>query len=154
MAICNSLAGRFLRRRSISGERLIEIESVEKVKLSNPIRSTKQKAALLYSSQQIAVYFIGFVMFIFRVKSSDSCILSAMEKKGAYRDDDGKPVVLECVREAERRIAGSQFISLTFYPLTVFAFWVCMDCTKRSFGNRILLVLDASFDNYPLYSLP
>ena len=56
-----------------------EIESVEKVKLSNPIRSTKQKAALLYSSQQIAVYFIGFVMFIFRVKSSDSCILSAME---------------------------------------------------------------------------
>ncbi|KAL9274308.1 Aspartate aminotransferase, mitochondrial-like protein [Drosera capensis] len=26
---------------------------------------------------------------------------------GAYRDDDGKPVVLECVREAERRIAGS-----------------------------------------------
>ncbi|KAL2593130.1 hypothetical protein AAZX31_12G121500 [Glycine max] len=29
---------------------------------------------------------------------------------GAYRDDDGKPVVLECVREAERRIAGSQFM--------------------------------------------
>ncbi|KAF6162064.1 hypothetical protein GIB67_025830 [Kingdonia uniflora] len=27
---------------------------------------------------------------------------------GAYRDDNGKPVVLECVREAERRIAGSQ----------------------------------------------
>lgn len=26
--------------------------------------------------------------------------------KGAYRDDNGKPVVLECVREAERRIAG------------------------------------------------
>ncbi|XP_031114427.1 aspartate aminotransferase, mitochondrial-like [Ipomoea triloba] len=25
---------------------------------------------------------------------------------GAYRDDNGKPVVLECVREAERRIAG------------------------------------------------
>ncbi|XP_057750478.1 aspartate aminotransferase, mitochondrial [Arachis stenosperma] len=29
---------------------------------------------------------------------------------GAYRDDNGKPVVLECVREAERRIAGSQFM--------------------------------------------
>ncbi|PNX60817.1 aspartate aminotransferase, partial [Trifolium pratense] len=28
---------------------------------------------------------------------------------GAYRDDNGKPVVLECVREAERRIAGNQF---------------------------------------------
>ncbi|KAL1325353.1 hypothetical protein HN51_035416 [Arachis hypogaea] len=29
---------------------------------------------------------------------------------GAYRDDNGKPVVLECVREAEKRIAGSQFM--------------------------------------------
>lgn len=29
---------------------------------------------------------------------------------GAYRDDNGKPVVLECVREAERRIAGRQFM--------------------------------------------
>ncbi|GFS33998.1 aspartate aminotransferase 1 [Actinidia rufa] len=26
---------------------------------------------------------------------------------GAYRDDNGKPVVLECVREAERRISGN-----------------------------------------------
>ncbi|KAL0354027.1 UNVERIFIED_CONTAM: Aspartate aminotransferase, mitochondrial [Sesamum angustifolium] len=25
----------------------------------------------------------------------------------SYRDDNGKPVVLECVREAERRIAGN-----------------------------------------------
>jgi aspartate/tyrosine/aromatic aminotransferase len=25
---------------------------------------------------------------------------------GAYRDDNGKPVVLDCVREAESRIAG------------------------------------------------
>ncbi|GLT26702.1 hypothetical protein SLA2020_017480 [Shorea laevis] len=29
---------------------------------------------------------------------------------GAYRDDNGKPVVLECVREAERRIAGNMNI--------------------------------------------
>ncbi|XP_021893856.1 aspartate aminotransferase, mitochondrial-like, partial [Carica papaya] len=29
---------------------------------------------------------------------------------GAYRDDDGKPVVLQCVREAEARIAGSEFL--------------------------------------------
>jgi aspartate aminotransferase, mitochondrial len=28
-------------------------------------------------------------------------------KQGAYRDDNGRPVVLECVREAERRIAGN-----------------------------------------------
>ena len=25
---------------------------------------------------------------------------------GAYRDDNGKPVILPCVAEAERRIAG------------------------------------------------
>jgi hypothetical protein len=30
--------------------------------------------------------------------------------KGAYRDDDGKPVVLECVREAERRVMGKNFM--------------------------------------------
>jgi aspartate aminotransferase len=29
---------------------------------------------------------------------------------GAYRDDNGKPVVLECVREAEKRLAGSTFM--------------------------------------------
>jgi aspartate aminotransferase, mitochondrial len=27
--------------------------------------------------------------------------------QGAYRDDNGKPLVLQCVREAERRIAGN-----------------------------------------------
>ncbi len=30
--------------------------------------------------------------------------------QGAYRDDNGQPVVLGCVREAERRIAGSNFM--------------------------------------------
>ncbi|KXZ53448.1 hypothetical protein GPECTOR_7g1347 [Gonium pectorale] len=29
---------------------------------------------------------------------------------GAYRDDNGQPVVLDCVREAERRIAGKAFM--------------------------------------------
>lgn len=29
---------------------------------------------------------------------------------GAYRDDNGKPVVLECVRRAESRIAGREFM--------------------------------------------
>jgi hypothetical protein len=34
-------------------------------------------------------------------------LLSACQStQGAYRDDNSKPVVLECVREAERRIAG------------------------------------------------
>lgn len=30
--------------------------------------------------------------------------------QGAYRDDSGQPVVLESVREAERRVAGSHFM--------------------------------------------
>ena len=29
---------------------------------------------------------------------------------GAYRDDDGNPVVLDCVREAEKHIAGNKFM--------------------------------------------
>ncbi|KAK9291114.1 hypothetical protein L1049_009301 [Liquidambar formosana] len=29
---------------------------------------------------------------------------------GAYRDDEGKPVVLQCVRDAEAKISGSEFL--------------------------------------------
>lgn len=32
--------------------------------------------------------------------------------QGAYRDDNGQPVVLDCVREAERRIAGNLNMSV------------------------------------------
>ncbi|MBA0649658.1 hypothetical protein Goklo_017200 [Gossypium klotzschianum] len=35
--------------------------------------------------------------------------------QGAYRDDNGKPVVLECVREAERRIAGN--LNMEYLPM-------------------------------------
>ncbi|KAJ4982026.1 hypothetical protein NE237_032863 [Protea cynaroides] len=34
---------------------------------------------------------------------------------GAYRDDNGKPVVLQCVREAERRIVGKQ--NMEYLPM-------------------------------------
>ncbi|CAL5038925.1 unnamed protein product [Urochloa decumbens] len=34
---------------------------------------------------------------------------------GAYRDDDGKPVVLDCVRQAEQRIAGS--MNMEYLPM-------------------------------------
>ncbi|GAB2274709.1 L-asparaginase 1 [Dionaea muscipula] len=34
---------------------------------------------------------------------------------GAYRDDNGKPVVLECVRQAERRIAGN--LNMEYLPM-------------------------------------
>lgn len=30
--------------------------------------------------------------------------------QGAYRDNNGKPVVLNCVREAERRVCGHNFM--------------------------------------------
>ena len=30
--------------------------------------------------------------------------------QGAYRDDNGKPVVLDVVREAEKRVGGSHFM--------------------------------------------
>jgi aspartate/tyrosine/aromatic aminotransferase len=30
--------------------------------------------------------------------------------QGAYRDDNGQPVVLDCVREAEKRVTGSKFM--------------------------------------------
>jgi hypothetical protein len=30
--------------------------------------------------------------------------------QGAYRDDAGKPLVLDSVREAERRVSGSHFM--------------------------------------------
>lgn len=33
--------------------------------------------------------------------------------QGAYRDDHGQPVVLESVREAERRVAGSHFMEVS-----------------------------------------
>jgi hypothetical protein len=32
--------------------------------------------------------------------------------QGAYRDDNGKPVVLDCVRQAESRIAGNLNMSV------------------------------------------
>ncbi|ESQ51654.1 hypothetical protein EUTSA_v10017723mg, partial [Eutrema salsugineum] len=58
---------------------------------------------------------------------------------GAYHDDNGKPVVLECVREAERRIAGSSFIKDYFAAIFFSSSWNqsktdlnYMYCTKRN----------------------
>ena len=38
------------------------------------------------------------------------CYSSICSLQGAYRDDDCKPVVLNVVREAESRVAGSLFM--------------------------------------------
>jgi len=51
---------------------------------------------------------------------------------GAYRDDDGKPVVLDCVREAERRIAGKNFMEyLPIGGLKAF----CDESVKLAYGE-------------------
>jgi aspartate aminotransferase len=51
---------------------------------------------------------------------------SAYCHQGAYRTDEGKPLVLECVRQAERRIAGTNFMyvssSLSSLPSFVRSF--------------------------------
>jgi hypothetical protein len=43
-----------------------------------------------------------------------SCVFCACAyrpaRQGAYRDDAGKPLVLDSVREAERRVSGSHFM--------------------------------------------
>jgi hypothetical protein len=65
----------------------------------------------LYLHGTVNCDFVDFILFIWigslcKLNLRFICKL----RKGAYRDDSGKPVVLECVREAERRIAGNQFM--------------------------------------------
>lgn len=52
---------------------------------------------------------------------------------GAYRDDDGKPVVLECVKEAERRLV-SQGADHEYLPITGLASFV-KNATNLAFGD-------------------
>lgn len=59
---------------------------------------------------------LGVVRFLFSLKEFQIA-------KGAYRDDEGKPVVLQCVREAEQKIAGKHFMELRFVFFSVFVFW-------------------------------
>ncbi|XVF37440.1 hypothetical protein REPUB_Repub20aG0007900 [Reevesia pubescens] len=44
---------------------------------------------------------------------ADPCPYKINLGVGAYRDDEGKPVVLQCVREAERKIAATNFLEST-----------------------------------------
>ncbi|KAG5020755.1 hypothetical protein JHK87_016610 [Glycine soja] len=90
MAIRNSLTGQFLRRSSIAGARLMSsssswFRSIEPAP-KDPILGVTEAFLADQSPNKVNV------------------------GVGAYRDDHGKPVVLECVREAERRVAGSQFM--------------------------------------------
>ncbi|KAG5047300.1 hypothetical protein JHK82_016672 [Glycine max] len=90
MAIRNSLTGQFLRRSSVAGARLMSsssswFRSIEPAP-KDPILGVTEAFLADQSPNKVNV------------------------GVGAYRDDHGKPVVLECVREAERRVAGSQFM--------------------------------------------
>ncbi|XP_059282575.1 aspartate aminotransferase, mitochondrial [Lycium ferocissimum] len=58
---------------------------------------------------------------------------------GAYRDDNGKPVVLECVREAERRIAGSH--NMEYLPMGGSANMI-QDSLKLAYGENSDLIKD------------
>ncbi len=40
--------------------------------------------------------------------------------QGAYRDDEGKPVVLQCVRNAEAKIAGCEFMRVLISGCSLF----------------------------------
>ncbi|AES89802.1 putative aspartate transaminase [Medicago truncatula] len=87
MAIRNLLNGQFLNRSSVTGARFMSswfrnIEPAPK----DPILGVTEAFLADQSPNKVNV------------------------GVGAYRDDNGKPVVLECVREAERRIAGNQFM--------------------------------------------
>nr|AAA98603.1 mitochondrial aspartate aminotransferase [Glycine max] len=90
MAIRNSLTGQFLRRSSVAGARLMSsssswFRSIEPAP-KDPILGVTEAFLADQSPNKVNV------------------------GVGAYRDDQRKPVVLECVREAERRVAGSQFM--------------------------------------------
>ncbi|KAI3844262.1 hypothetical protein MKW92_001043 [Papaver armeniacum] len=58
---------------------------------------------------------------------------------GAYRDDNGKPVVLECVREAERIIAGNK--NMEYLPMGG-SMHMVEDTLKLAYGENSDLIKD------------
>ncbi|QDZ23081.1 aspartate aminotransferase [Chloropicon primus] len=56
---------------------------------------------------------------------------------GAYRDDDGNPVVLQCVREAEKQIMGNKFME--YLPMGGFKEF-CDHSIKLAYGDDNSLV--------------
>ncbi|XP_047176989.1 aspartate aminotransferase, mitochondrial [Vigna umbellata] len=83
-----SLKGEFLRRSSVAGTRFMSTSWFRSIEPApkDPILGVTEAFLADQSPNKVNV------------------------GVGAYRDDDGKAVVLECVREAERRIAGNQFM--------------------------------------------
>lgn len=58
---------------------------------------------------------------------------------GAYRDDDGKPVVLPSVREAERRVTGSHFME--YLPIGGLKDF-CTESVKLAYGDHAPVIHD------------
>ncbi|KAK8914642.1 hypothetical protein KSP39_PZI024414 [Platanthera zijinensis] len=58
---------------------------------------------------------------------------------GAYRDDNGKPVVLNCVREAERRIAGN--LNMEYLPMGG-SIKMIEEALKLAYGDDSELIKD------------
>eukprot|EP00232_Nephroselmis_pyriformis_P003795 CAMPEP_0182912380 /NCGR_PEP_ID=MMETSP0034_2-20130328/37482_1 /TAXON_ID=156128 /ORGANISM="Nephroselmis pyriformis, Strain CCMP717" /LENGTH=426 /DNA_ID=CAMNT_0025049049 /DNA_START=8 /DNA_END=1288 /DNA_ORIENTATION=+ len=60
---------------------------------------------------------------------------------GAYRDDNGKPVVLDCVRKAESAIAGNEFMEyLPIGGLKEF----CTHSVKLAYGDNFAPIADGA----------
>ncbi|KAJ9507169.1 hypothetical protein QJQ45_004834 [Haematococcus lacustris] len=64
---------------------------------------------------------------------------SRLTRLGAYRDDDGKPVVLQCVREAERRVLGNHFME--YLPIAGMRDFV-VESMKLAFGEDASVIKD------------
>ncbi|KAJ9504960.1 hypothetical protein QJQ45_006388 [Haematococcus lacustris] len=64
---------------------------------------------------------------------------SLLQTAGAYRDNDGKPVVLQCVREAERRILGNHFME--YLPIAGMRDFV-VESMKLAFGEDARVIKD------------
>ncbi|XAR49534.1 Aspartate transaminase [Bertholletia excelsa] len=65
--------------------------------------------------------------------------MSSWWRNGAYRDDNGKPVVLECVREAERRIAGN--MNMEYLPIGG-SLKMVQESIKLAYGENSDLIKD------------
>lgn len=74
---------------------------------------------------------------------SDTSPLKINLGTGTYRDDDGKPVVLECVRKAQAKIAGSEF--LEFSVSGTVASKLVEESVKLTYGNDFDVVKEKKF---------
>jgi hypothetical protein len=51
---------------------------------------------------------------------------------GAYRDEAGKPLVLRCVRDAEKKIANDETLNKEYLPIQVLALYPTLSLLPSS----------------------